>query len=429
MDLQDIYKIAQVTGKSVLDANLIPREYAVTRLSYENRSNIIVSRVEGLLEDSVVFSNLITSRRDIQLLIGASSLEETYVKLLRSSNSPRELEAVSFSDYFTEVDVDLRKLPFLKYYREDGGLYLTSSVYIACYESICNASFHRTMYLSRDRAVLRIVPRHLHYIMTKYREHGKDTPVALVLGLSPLQELAASMSPPLGVFEVSVGATLTGDSRVVKTPHYGIPVPAEASIVIEGTISSNERAVEGPFTDILMLVDQAREQPVFTAEHVYVSRRTPRASHAIVPGLWEHQLLMGFPREAQIYVEVKRAVPCVSSVRLTEGGFTWLHAVIAVSEKCSYADAKLAAIVAMAAHPSVKHIVVVDDDIDVDNPLMIEWAIATRCKGSEDILVIPNIRGSTLEPRSLDGVGDKVVAMAIKPRNEPATRYNRVRIP
>jgi UbiD family decarboxylase len=421
--------MAKITGKELLEAGDISREHVATRLSYENRNKLVLFRVSDIINDTVLFSNIITSRRDIQRLLGVKTLEEAYAKLSEAVNSPRGLETVRFEDFFVEVNLDLSKLPFIKYYREDGGYYLTSSVYIACYESTCNASFHRTMYLSRDRAVLRIVPRHLHYIVTKHSESGRDTPVALVLGLSPLQELASAMSPPLGVFEVSVGAAMTNDNRVVKTPRYGIPVPAEASIIVEGLISRSEVVPEGPFTDILMLVDSVREQPVFIGEHMYVSRRTPRVVHAIVPGLWEHQLLMGFPRESQIYMEVKRVVPCVSAVRLTEGGSTWLHAVIAVSEKCSYADAKLAALVAIAAHPSVKHVVVLDDDIDVENPEMIEWAIATRCKGGEDILIIPSIRGSTLEPRSVNGVGDKVVLIAIKPRNEPSAKYTRVRVP
>jgi len=429
VDLQTLLRLAQITEKQVLDVGITNREYSVTRLSYENRDKLIVFRINGILEDTILFSNIATSRRDIQLLLGAKVLEEAYTKLLEAANSPQELEVVEFSEYFVEVDLDLIKLPFLKYYREDGAPYLTSSVYIACYESTCNASFHRTMLLSKDRAVLRIVPRHLHYIISKFSEQQKDTPVALVLGLSPLQELAAAMSPPLGVFEVSMGAVLTGNNKVVKTPCYNIPVPVDASIVIEGVISRTETALEGPFTDILMLVDAIREQPVFIAEHLYVSRKTPRVVHAIVPGLWEHQLLMGFPREAKIYVETKRVVPCVSAVRLTEGGSTWLHAVISVSEKCSYSDAKLAALVTIAAHPSVKHIIVVDDDVNIDDPVMVEWAIATRCRGSEDVITIPNIRGSTLDPRSIDGVGDKVVIMAIKPRNEPASKYRRARVP
>jgi UbiD family decarboxylase len=429
VDLRDLLHIAEITGKEVFDAGYTSREYMVTRLSYENRNKLVLFRVSDILDDTVLFSNIITSRRDIQLILGTSTLEEAYARLLEAINSPRELETVKFEDFFVEVDLDLSKLPFIKYYKEDGGYYLTSSVYIACYESTCNASFHRTMYLSKDRAVLRIVPRHLHYIVTKHSEKGRDTPVALVLGLSPLQELASAMSPPLGVFEVSVGAAMTNDSRVVKTPRYGIPVPAEASIIVEGVISRTERALEGPFTDMLMLVDSVREQPVFIGEHMYVARQSSRVVHAIVPGLWEHQLLMGFPRESQVYVEAKRVVPCVNAVRLTEGGSMWLHVVIAVSDKCSYADAKLAALAAIAAHPSVKHVVVVDDDIDIDDLTMIEWAIATRCKGGEDILIVPSVRGSTLDPRSRDGVSDKVVLIAIKPRSEPSAKFVRVKVP
>jgi len=138
---------------------------------------------------------------------------------------------------------------------------------------------------------------------------------------------------------------------------------------------------------------------------------------------------MGLPREAHMYVELKRVVPCVKTVRLTEAGGMWLHAVVSVTRKCSEGDAKLAGITAISAHPSIKHVVVVDEDIDVDDPNMVEWAIATRMKGGDDIHIIRDIRGSTLEPRSRDGIGDKVVFLAITPRNEPYEKYKRVEIP
>ncbi|MEM4224567.1 MAG: UbiD family decarboxylase, partial [Desulfurococcaceae archaeon] len=104
----------------------------------------------------------------------------------------------------------------------------------------------------------------------------------------------------------------------------------------------------------------------------------------------------------------------------------WLHAVISVNEYCSKGDAKLAALVAITAHPSVKHVVVVDSDINIDDQLMVEWAIATRTKASEDIIVLKDIRGSTLDPRSADGVGDKLIILAIKPRDEKSEKYKRV---
>lgn len=89
-------------------------------------------------------------------------------------------------------------------------------------------------------------------------------------------------------------------------------------------------------------------------------------------------------------------------------------------------EARLAAFAAITAHPSVKHVFIVDEDIDVDNPLEVEWAIATRLKGGDDIIVLKNVKGSTLEPRSRDGVGDKVIFLAVKPFNEPWEKYRRV---
>lgn len=425
MNLEDFHNLARLLGKEVVDVGLVEREYAITRISYQNRGKALLFRVRGS-EDFITYSNLLTSRTDVVRLLGASSLEEAYYKIDEAMRTPLQLTYEEFYDFFEDVGSDISRIPFIKFYREDGGYYLTSSVYISCYQSICNASYHRTMYISDSKATLRIVPRHLHYIVNKHFEESRDAPVAMVLGLDPAQEIAAALSPPLGVFEVGVGAALGGERRVVKTPIYGIPVPASASVVVEGTISRSEKAPEGPFTDILMLLDPIREQPVFNVEGVYVSRRKPLLVHAIVPGLWEHQLLMGFPREARIYIDAKRVVPCLRAVRLTEGGSTWLHAVLSIDETCSEADARLAALAAIAAHPSVKHVVVVDSDIDVDNPQMVEWAIATRTKAGEDVIVIRDVRGSTLEPRSRDGVGDKMILMAIKPRGDRREKYKRV---
>ena len=428
MNLDNLKAVARRLGRRLVEYGELKREYEVTRVSYSNRNSIILFKVSGL-DNVVLYSNLFTTRRDIVSLLGLPTVEDAYYAIKKAQQKTPVLEYVDFSERFVEAEVDLSKLPFLKYYREDGGYYLTSSIYIACYEEICNSSYHRTMYLGKNKAVLRIVPRHLHYILAKYFERGKDAPVAMVLGLDSYHEIAAATSPPLGVFEVRVGANLGGDHRVVKTPKYGIPVPASASIVVEGVISRDERAFEGSFVDVLMLVDEVREQPVFVAENVYFSKDQPVLVHAIVPGLWEHQLLMGFPREAEIYVELKRVVPCVKAVRLTEGGSSWLHGIISVSRECSEGDAKLAALVAISAHPSIKHVVVVDEDIDVDDPFMVEWAIATRMKGGSDIEVLRDVRGSTLEPRGKGGIGDKVIVLAIAPRSEPYEKYRRVGIP
>jgi len=426
MNMDYLRELSSLLEKEIVDLGTVSPEYEVTRAAWNNRDKILVFRVKGR-EWVTGYTNLITRRRDVYRLFNVNSDEELYRVVNDALTHPQALEKDDFSKYYRKIDGLLDTLPFIKYYREDGGYYLTSSVFIACTESFCNSSFHRVMYHDNGKATLRIVPRHLHYIVTKNLEKNRETPAALVLGLNPFHELASAMSPPLGVFEIAIGAALGGGNRVAETPLFRIPVPTNASIIVEGVIS-RDRDVEGPFTDILMLVDPVRREPVFKPLATYVSIDENPVFHAIVPGSWEHQFLMGFPKEPIIYEQVKRVVPGLKAVRLTEGGSGWLHVVVSLKQ-LSPGDARLAGLATISAHPSVKHVIVVDDDIDVDDPLMIEWALATRMKSGDDIIILRDVKGSTLDPRSDSGVGDKAIFIAVKPFDEPWEKYRRVEVP
>jgi len=417
-----IREMARKAGKPVEEVGRVEKDYAITRLASSNREKLILFELEG--SEFTGYTNLVTTRNDIYAMFNASTDLEVYDRVVKALENPATLDTVEFDEHFEKRDYTLDSLPFIKYYKDDGSRYLTSSIYIICFEKICNASYHRTMYKSPMEAPIRVVPRHLHFLMKKYHDRGVDAPVALVLGADPYFELAAAMTPPLGVFEASVAATMSGYNKVVKTPLYKIPVPANASVIVEGVLT-RELADEGPFTDILMLLDGKRPQPVFKPSGFYVNKHQTPLFHAIIPGLWEHQFLMGFPREPLIFQEVRKVAPGVVKVRLTEGGSGWLHVAISLKQS-SPGEAELAGLAAITAHPSVKHVFVVDEDIDVDNPLEIEWALATRLKGSEDIIILKDIRGSTLEPRSKEGIGDKVIFLAVKPFNEPWDKYRRV---
>lgn len=404
----------------------ISREYDATRLSYKYRDYV----VEFNIEESEIHcvTNLLTSRRDLYLALNVSSDKEAYLKIDNAINYPAELEIVDFKEHYVETDWTLKNLPFIKYFREDGGYYLTSSIVLACIDNICNASIHRIMYVDEEHGAIRIVPRDLYRIYGMYSERGRDTPVAIVLGLNPIAELAAATSTSFGLFELRIAAKLMNNNKFVKTPKYGIPVPSQTPIVLEGVISRDYYVDEGPFTDILGLVDIVRKQPVFKLESIYVSRSTKLYYHAIVPSLWDHIYLMSFPREAMIYNNLVKIYPNITGVRLTSGSCGWLHAVVSIKQ-IKPGEAKSIGLAVLTIHPSVKHVVIVDDDIDIDNIEMIEWAIATRVKSSEDIIILKDLPGSTLDPRSVDGVGDKLIIDATKPFNENWIKYRRVQIP
>jgi len=116
---------------------------------------------------------------------------------------------------------------------------------------------------------------------------------------------------------------------------------------------------------------------------------------------------MGAPYEPKIYRAVA-GVTQVKNVLLTRGGCGYLHAVIQI-KKSTQGDAKNAIMAAFAAHTSLKHVIVVDEDIDISSPEDIEYALATRVSGERDIMVITGVRGSSLDPCQLeDGTNVKV---------------------
>lgn len=298
----------------------------------------------------------------------------------------------------------VERLPIPTFYPSDGGPYLTASIVSAeATGGWTNLSFHRMMLLSpynEGRFAVRLVPRHLHRIYQENLEAGEETPVAVSLGVGPWLLIAAATSLPWGDSELGYASALKeasgrGPLEVVRHGGYP-PYPLEAEIVLLGRLLE-ERVPEGPFVDITSTLDLSgmEGQPVFQVERVLL--RDEPLLHVILPAGREHFLLMGLPREVTILNSVASAVAGVKDVRLTEGGAGWLHAVVSIKKR-KEGEGKNAILAAFAGHPSLKHVVVVDDDIDISKSEEVEWAIATRVQADRDVIIIKDARGSTLDP-------------------------------
>jgi UbiD family decarboxylase len=291
---------------------------------------------------------------------------------------------------------DLFALPVMTHFPKDAGPYITAGIIFSKFGDVENASIHRMLELDRTHVAARLVEgRHTHSLMKKAQAAGKELPIAMAIGVHPAVTFASCSRVPWGD-ELSFAATLLGGEIPVRECPNGVLVP-DAEIVFEGYISS-ERHAEGPFVDITGTYDIVRNEPVirFTGMHI----KPGAMYHGILPGGNEHKLLMGAPYEPKIY----RAVAGVTDVRnvsLTRGGCGYLHAVIQI-RKNTEGDAKNAIMAAFAVHTSLKHVVVVDDDIDISNPEDVEFAIATRVRADKDVMIITGVRGSSLDPCRLD---------------------------
>jgi UbiD family decarboxylase len=203
--------------------------------------------------------------------------------------------------------------------------------------------------------------------------------------------------------ELPFAAELLGGGIRVSRCGNGVLVP-EAEIILEGCIGA-DRAREGPFVDITGTYDEVRQEPVI--EFTGMQAREDPIYASILPGGNEHKMLMGVPYEPIIFRAVS-AVTRVRNVHLTRGGCGYLHAIIQI-RKSTQGDGKNAILAAFSAHTSLKHVVVVDEDIDPFDLHDVEYAVATRVRGDRDILVIAGARGSSLDPRQAgDGTNVKV---------------------
>jgi UbiD family decarboxylase len=237
----------------------------------------------------------------------------------------------------------------------------------------------------------------LYTYYKKAEEMDHPLEIAIAIGMNPATLLASCTSIPITSDELEVANTFhKGEMKLIQCDTVDLEVP-ECEILLEGHILPYERAAEGPFVDLTDTYDIVRQEPIIRIEKMHI--KNDPLYHAIMPAGNEHKLLQGLPQEPRIYKAVQNTIPTVRNVVLTEGGCCWLHAAISI-QKQTPGDAKNVIMAALAAHPSLKHCVVVDEDIDIFNSNDIEYAIATRVKGDEDILIVPGARGSSLDPRA-----------------------------
>jgi len=138
-------------------------------------------------------------------------------------------------------------------------------------------------------------------------------------------------------------------------------------------------------------------------------------------------ILGGIPKEAGIYEEIKRAVPGVKGVHFPISGCCRFHAYISLNQRVD-GEGIVAGMAAFPHHDELKHVIVVDDDVDPFNERDVLWAMATRVQPDLDINIIKNARGGTLDPSAVKhAVGGKMIIDATRPVTRPFSE--RINIP
>lgn len=355
--------------------------------------------------------------------IPVSEIIPTLARAIERRSPPQIVDHGPCQEVVEEVP-NLDALPILRHCDLDGGNYISSGVMVAHHPVHGqNVDFHRLMQISPTAMAVRVVrSRHFDAFL---RDQGK-VDVAVCIGNPPSVLAAAATSVDIGVNELEIANALE-PLQVVRARTVDVLVPAESEFVIEGTVYLDRTHPEGPFVDLTETYDVIRQEPVLEVK--CITHRRDAIWHALLPGALEHKLLMGMPREPTIFQKVNEVARCLD-VHINPGGASWLHAIVQI-EKQAEEDGKKAIQAAFAGHRSCKHVFVVDSDIDIYNPLEVEWAMATRFQGDQDMVVLDRAPGSSLDPSSEPGTHDttRVGFDLTKPLETKGKSFNKAPFP
>lgn len=406
MNLRSFLQKLEKEGKLERIKKEVSTKFEIANVIYSlDEKPVIFDNVKGY--DNSVFAGICSNRDIIAEGLGTTK-EKLLAKLVEALRNPKEPKIVDKAPCQEVIvkDPDLSKIPILFHLKDDGGRYGSATVAtIKDPETGRNVSYHRIMEIGKNKFTARLIKK--RQTRTTYDKTDGDIEMAICIGNSVAVMVAASLGPPSGVDEFSIANALD-KTDLVKCVTKDLEVPADSEFVLEGRIT-RDLDREGPFVDLTETRDFERQEPVFVVD--CITHRKDAMYQALIPGRLEHKTLMGMPKEPTIYNEVSKVVDC-KNVFVTMGGGSWLHSVVQIKKK-NPDDGKKAIKAAFEGHKSMKHVTIVDDDVDIYDPLAVEWAMATRFQGDKDMIVIPDQPGSSLDPSGKHEAGKKTLTTKI----------------
>lgn len=321
----------------------------------------------------------------------------------------------------TGADVDLRELPMVRHHRMDPAPYIDMTPVMRDPDmGHYNVAFLRNMYKGPQKLGIHMSPRHNWQICRKHEEKNLPTPVVIVVSHHPAFYLGALNVSPFGVDDYELVGSVMGESlRLAPSETWGhdFMVPADAEIIIEGEIPPNVREVEGPFGEFPGTYGPQRLRWVIDVKAI--THRKDAIYQDIFVGHPDNWVLGAIPKEGTLFNRIKGVVPTVKAVHLPNSGCGRFNCYISIDKKVN-GESKQAALIALGECDFVKNVFVVDADVDPFNEQEVMWAFATRVQADQDVDIIKNVKGNTLDPSQTDDImTTKMIIDATKPVRRP----------
>lgn len=366
-----------------------------------------------------VLTNLLNNPRRVGMLFGLPR-EAGGIEIVRTIRErfnaltlvdPVEVRSAAFEEESqTGADVNLLAFPSPLWHEHDGGRYIGTACVVVVQDpdrGWVNLGTYRVQVHDERTLGLYLEPAHHgNLLLQQHWERGEAAPIAVCIGVQPAVLMGAFLGIPWGTSEYRWAGGLMGRPvETIRGEYTGLPLPASAEIVIEGTCPppSQETRVEGPFGETIGYYASAPdERPVIHVQAVHY-RREP--------------ILVGSPplrppasssasylfRAANVWNQMERAgIPDVRGVWMIPAGGSSALAVVSIRQRYG-GHVRQAAQAAMSGTAGGgllgRLVIVVDDDIDPSDVDQVLWAVATRCDPEESIEIVRQCTSQYLDPR------------------------------
>lgn len=373
---------------------------AVVKL-LESQGNPVVYFDQVAEAEMPVICGVHGTRERIALALG-SPVDRTvddYLERLAHGIAPEVTTSAPVKDVvLTRDDVDLGRLPIPIHADKDAGRFLTAAVGIARDQghANCNTGIYRMMVLDRNHVTVG-TGGHLREIIDEDHATGRETELVVTVGHHPAFQVSSQSKIPRSQDSLEVAGALLGEPLAVASAEtVDLPVPAAAEIVLEGRLVPGRTEPDGPFGESPRYYESGYG---YVLEVSAVSHRQDAVFMDINNVHQEHRCLSTFPtREGQLLAALRAIYPHTRAV-LMPLSTAAMHAYISIDPSRD-GEAKQVLLLALGSNPRLKHAVVVETDVDITDHEHVLWALTTRFQGDRDLIVVPNVSGTSMDPSS-----------------------------
>ena len=372
--------------------------------------------------DARVAIGVLASRKRVAALLDAAP-EDLGKLLYRSVENPippiltdKAAPCQEVIHRATDPGFDLYKLvPAPTNTPDDAGPYITMGMCYATHPDtgLSDVTIHRLCIQGKDELSIYFVPgaRHIGAMADRAEELGKPLPISISIGVDPAIEIGSCFEPPttpLGYDELAVAGAIRGEPvKLCNCLTVNQRAIANAEYVIEGEVVPGVRVQEdqNSHTGYAMpefpgYTGPASGQCRLIKVKAVTHRKNPIMQTCIGPSE-EHVSMAGIPTEASIFAMIEKAMPgkLLNVYCPSAGGGKYMA--ILQFRKTQASDEgrqRQAALLAFSAFSELKHIFLVDEDVDPFDVSDVLWAMNTRFQGDADIITIPGVRCHPLDP-------------------------------